>query len=209
MREPEALPRRAPRVTTESLDPMTFSKDLTALIPQMRAFARGLCRDMTAAEDLAQDGLLRAWTAQASYRPGTNLKAWVFTIMRNQFYSERRVAWRNVALDQQMAEETLVAISNPSATLELDELRRAMLLLPDEQREAVILVGAAGCSYEEASVMCDCPVGTVKSRASRGRRQLGRILAGVVVPKDALRPSSAMADILAQCERAGALPLAA
>lgn len=188
---------------------MTFSKDLTALIPQMRAFARGLCRDMTAAEDLAQDGLLRAWTAQASYRSGTNLKAWVFTIMRNQSYSERRVAWRNVALDQQMAEETLVAISNPTATLELDELRRAMLLLPDEQREAVILIGAAGCSYEEASAMCDCPVGTVKSRASRGRRQLGRILAGAVVPKDALRPSSAMADILAQCESAGALPLAA
>lgn len=188
---------------------MTFSTDLTALIPQMRAFARGLCRDMTAAEDLAQDGLLRAWTAQASYRPGTNLKAWVLTIMRNQFYSERRVAWRNVALDQRMAEETLVAISNPSATLELDELRRAMLLLPDEQREAVILIGAAGCSYEEASTTCGCPVGTVKSRVSRGRHHLGRILAGAVVPKDALRPSSAMADILAQCESAGALPLAA
>ena len=201
---------QAPRVTTESLEPMTFSKDLTALIPHMRAFARGLCGDMTAAEDLAQDGLLRAWTAQASYQPGTNLKAWVFTIMRNQFYSERRRAWRNVALDQQMAEETLIAVSNPVATIELDELRRAMLLLPDEQREALVLIGAAGCSYEEASEMCDCPVGTVKSRVSRARRHIGRIMAGEVVPKDSLRPSAAMADILAQCERAGgALPLAA
>ena len=189
---------------------MTFSSDLTALIPHMRAFARGLCGDMTTAEDLAQDGLLRAWTAQASYQPGTNLKAWVFTIMRNQFYSEHRRAWRNVALDQQMAEETLVAVSNPSATLELDELRRAMLLLPDEQREALVLVGAAGCSYEEAAEMCACPVGTMKSRVSRARRHIGRIMVAAVVPKDSLRPSAAMADIFLQCERAGrALPLAA
>ncbi len=85
-----------------------------------------------------------------------------------------------------------------------------MPLLPDEQREALVLVGAAGCSYEEASEMCDCPVGTVKSRVSRARRHIGRIIAGPVVPKDSLRPSAAMADILAQCERAGgALPLAA
>jgi RNA polymerase sigma-70 factor (ECF subfamily) len=190
---------------------MTFSKDLTALIPHMRAFARGLCGDMTAAEDLAQDGLLRAWTAQASYQPGTNLKAWVFTIIRNQFYSERRRAWRNVALDQQMAEETLIAVSNATATLELDEVRRAMLLLPDDQREALVLVGAAGCSYEEVSEMCDCPVGTVKSRVSRARRHIDRIIAGgAVVPRDALRPSAAMADILGQYSRArGALPLAA
>lgn len=189
---------------------MTFSKDLTALIPHMRAFARGLCGDMTAAEDLAQDGLLKAWTAQASYQPGTNLKAWVFTIMRNQFYSERRRAWRNVALDQQMAEETLIAVSNPVATIELDELRRAMLLLPDEQREALVLVGAAGCSYEEAGEMCGCPVGTVKSRVSRARRHIGRIMDGANVPRDATRPSAALADIMTQCARAaGPAPLAA
>jgi RNA polymerase sigma-70 factor (ECF subfamily) len=207
----------ASSATTESLDPMTldqsrgvtFAKDLTALIPHMRAFARGLCGDMTAGEDLAQDGLLRAWTAQAQYQAGTNLKGWVFTIMRNQFYSERRRGWRNVALDQEVAEQTLVAVTNPAAVLELDELRRAMLLLPDEQRAALVLVGAAGCSYEEAAEISDCPVGTVKSRVCRARRHIDRILAAGVVPRDSMRPSAAMGDIFLQCGRAAALPLAA
>jgi RNA polymerase sigma-70 factor (ECF subfamily) len=165
---------------------------------------------MTAAEDLAQESLLRAWAAQASYHAGTNLKAWVFTIMRNQFYSEGRRAWRNVSLNQQVAEETLVAVSNPTGVIELDELRRAMLLLPDDQREALILIGAAGCSYEEVSAMCACPIGTVKSRVSRARRRIDRIMAAGLAPKDPMRPSAAMADILSQCERAArVLPLAA
>ncbi|TAJ74735.1 MAG: sigma-70 family RNA polymerase sigma factor [Phenylobacterium sp.] len=196
-------------MTLDQTPAATFSRELTALVPHMRAFARGLCGDRTAAEDLAQDGLLRAWTARSRYQPGTNLKAWVFTIMRNQFYSERRRAWRNVAFDQQVVEQTLIAVANPTAVLELDELRRAMLLLPDEQREALVLVGAAGCSYEEAAEMCGCPVGTVKSRVSRARRHIDRIMAEAAVPKDSIRPSAAMADILSQCERAGGLPLAA
>ena len=186
-----------------------FTRDLTALIPHMRAFARGLCGDMTEAEDLAQEGLIRAWSAQASYRNGTNLKAWVFTIIRNQFYTDRRRSWRNVALDQQMAEQTLVAIADPIATLELDDVRRAMLLLPDTHREALILIGAAGWSYEEAARICECPVGTIKSRVSRARTRLAEIMAGGVFPRDAMRPSAAMADIFSQCERVGDQALAA
>jgi RNA polymerase sigma-70 factor, ECF subfamily len=186
-----------------------FTRDLTALIPHMRAFARGLCGDMTAAEDLAQEALAKAWSARNSYQPGTNLKGWVFTILRNQFYSEKRRSWRNIALDQQKAEQTLVAIADPTATLWLDDVRRAMQLLPDGHREALVLIGAAGCSYEEAARMCGCPVGTVKSRVSRARGQLAEILAGKTLPKDAVRPSAAMADIFTQCERAGGLPLAA
>lgn len=186
-----------------------FTRDLTALIPHMRAFARGLCGDMTAAEDLAQEGLLKAWSAQASYRNGTNLKAWVFTIIRNQFYTDKRRSWRNVALDQQMAEQTLVAVANPIATLELDDVRRAMLLLPDAHREALILIGAAGWSYEEAAVICECPIGTIKSRVSRARARLAEIMAEVAVPKDSVRPSAAMADIFSQCARAGGQALAA
>lgn len=186
-----------------------FTRDLTALIPHMRAFARGLCGDMTAAEDLAQDALARAWSARASYQPGTNLKGWVFTILRNQFYSEKRRSWRDIALDQQRAEQTLVAIADPIATLWLDDVRRAMQLLPDKHREALVLIGAAGCSYEEAARMCGCPVGTVKSRVSRARAQLAEVLAGDAIPRDAILPSAAMADIFLQCERAGSLPLAA
>ena len=186
-----------------------FARELTALIPHMRAFARGLCGDMTAAEDLAQEALVKAWSAQASFQPGTNLKAWVFTILRNQFYSGKRKSWRDVALDQQMAEQTLVAIADPTSTLRLDELRRALLLLPAKHREALILIGAAGCSYEEVSQMCGCPVGTVKSRVSRARTQLAVILSEGVVPKDGMQPGAAMADIFLQCGRAGRLALAA
>lgn len=186
-----------------------FTRDLTALIPRMRAFARGLCGDITSADDLAQDALLKAWSAHASYQSGTNLKAWVFTIIRNEFYSGKRKSWRNVALDREVAEATLVAVDSPTATIELDELRRAMGLLADESREALLLVGAAGCSYEEASQMCGCPIGTVKSRVSRARAHLAQIMADMAIPRDSIRPSAAMADILAQCALARRLPLAA
>ena len=183
-------------------DRSDFTRDLTALIPRMRAFARGMCGDPTAADDLAQEGMLRAWSARASYLPGTNLKAWVFTIMRNQFYSEKRRSWRNVALDQEMAEQTLVAVSDPRATIELDELRRAMGRLPEEQREALILIGAAGFSYEEVAEMCGRAVGTIKSRVSRARDALALIFAEASFPRDDLRPSDAAACIYAQCDRA-------
>lgn len=194
---------------TFDLEGDRFSRDITALIPHLRAFARGLCGDMTTAEDLAQEALAKAWSARASYQPGTNLKGWLFTILRNQFYSEKRRSWREIPLDQEKAEGTLVATADPTAALWLDDVRRAMQLLPDGHREALVLIGAAGCSYEEAARMCGCPVGTVKSRVSRARTQLAEILAGPAIPRDAIRPSAAMADIFAQCERATGLRLAA
>jgi len=197
-------------MTHDLTDRGEFTRQLTALIPRMRAFARGVCGDPTAADDLAQEGLLRAWAARASYQPGTNLKAWVFTIMRNQFFSEKRRSWRNVSLSQEMAEETLVAVSDPRATIELDELRRAMMMLPEDQREALILIGAAGFSYEEVAQMCGCAIGTVKSRVSRARDGLALILAEGTLPKDRIRPSDATASIFSRCERAcGKVPLAA
>ncbi|HEX7946922.1 MAG TPA: sigma-70 family RNA polymerase sigma factor [Phenylobacterium sp.] len=196
-------------MTLDPRDEAAFQRDLTALIPRMRAFARGMCHDATAADDLAQEGLLKAWTARGSYQPGTNLKAWVFMIMRNAFYSEKRRSWRSVPLEQDMAERK-VAVSDPGAAIELDELRRALLLLPDEQREALILIGAGGWSYEEVAEMCGCAVGTIKSRVSRARDRLALIFAEAAIPKDDIRPTGAMADILAQCQRAaGGLRLAA
>jgi RNA polymerase sigma-70 factor (ECF subfamily) len=205
--------------STKAVIPMTldhacgeaFQRELTALIPKLRGFARVMCGDAVAGDDLAQEGLLKAWTARASYQPGTNLKAWVFMIMRNQFYSEKRRSWRNVALDPEVAEQTLVATSNATATIELDELRRAMLRLPDEQREALILIGAGGCSYEEVAQMTGCAIGTIKSRVSRARDRLALIFADAALPSDEIRPSDAMANILAQYQRAaaGRLPLAA
>jgi len=196
-----------------SLDPTpdeTLRRDLTGLIPRIRAFARTMCGSATEGDDLAQESLMKAWAARASYQPGTNLKAWVFMIMRNQFYSEKRRSWRNVPLDQEMAEQTLVANANPSAAIELDELRRAMLSLPPEQREALILIGAGGCSYEEVAAMCACAVGTIKSRVSRARDRLALIFAEASIVRDDIRPSGAMADIMAQYQRARRdVPLAA
>jgi RNA polymerase sigma-70 factor (ECF subfamily) len=178
-----------------------FRSELTALIPYMRAFARTLCRDPSEAEDLAQEALAKAWAARASYAPGTNLKAWTFLILRNHFYSQKRRSWRSSALDPEVAEQTLVAITNPDGGLELDELRRALAMLPDEQREALILVGAGGLSYDEVAEISGVPVGTVKSRVSRARDRLALIFAEGRLAEDGQSPGQAMSDILRQFDR--------
>ena len=177
-----------------------FKTELTALIPQMRAFARSLCRDATAADDLAQDALLKAWNNRASFEPGTNMKAWTFMILRNQFYSDKRRSWRSSQLDPEVAERTLEAASNPIASLELDEVRRALACLPDDQREALILIGAGGLSYEEVSEICGCAIGTIKSRVSRARDRLSTIIENGSYGQDDILPSSAMATIIAELD---------
>lgn len=153
-----------------------FRDQLVSVIPHLRAFARSLCKDPTQADDLAQEALAKAWKARDSFEPGTSLKAWTFMILRNQFYSEKRRSWRTTSLDAEVAENTLVASDNPSAPMELLELRAALNKLPDDQREALILVGAGGMAYEEAAQVCQCAVGTIKSRVSRARRALEVIL---------------------------------
>ena len=178
-----------------------FKTELTALIPQMRAFARSLCRDATAADDLAQDALLKAWNNRASYEPGTNMKAWTFMILRNQFYSEKRRSWRQSQLDQEAAERTLVAVDDPEAPVALDELRQALKTLPEEQREALILVGAGGFAYEEAAAICNCAVGTVKSRVSRARKALQATLERGGYARDGQAAGDAMRAILGEADR--------
>ena len=178
-----------------------FRGELVALIPQLRAFARTLCGDPTAADDLAQDAMLKAWDARASYEMGTNMKAWTFMILRNQFYSERRRSWRQSQLDQEVAERTLVAVDDPEAPVALDELRQGLAMLPAEQREALVLVGAGGFAYEEAAAICDCAVGTVKSRVSRARKALQDILERGDYRREGASAGEAMAKILADAER--------
>lgn len=177
-----------------------FKTELTGLIPQMRAFARSLCRDAAAADDLAQDALLKAWNNRSSYRAGTNMKAWTFMILRNQFYSDKRRSWRSTQLDPEVAERTLVAVSNPIASLELDEVRRALAKLPEDQREALILIGAGGLSYEEVSEICGCAIGTIKSRVSRARDRLGALLEDGAYDQDDTLPSNAMGNLIAQLD---------
>ena len=191
------------RPSRPSSDDEGFKLELVRLIPHLRAFARTLCGDPTAADDLAQDAMMKAWDARASFQMGTNMKAWTFMILRNQFYSDKRRSWRSTQLDPETAERTLVAVSNPIATLELDEVRRALAMLPDDQREALIMIGAGGLSYEEVADICGAAIGTIKSRVSRARDRLALILAEAALPIDDIRPSGAMADILSQCDRAG------
>ena len=184
----------------ETTDEADFKAELIALIPHMRAFARSLCTNPAEAEDLAQDALAKAWASRAGFTMGTNLKAWTFMIVRNQFYSDKRRSWRSSQLDPETAERTLVAVGDPSSNLELDELRRALAMLPDDQREALILIGAGGLSYEEASEICGVAIGTVKSRVSRARDRLALIFADGAIPMDNIRPDAAMAAIMGQIE---------
>jgi RNA polymerase sigma-70 factor (ECF subfamily) len=192
---------RDPAPATEAERDRAFRDELIALIPQLRAFARTLTGDPTAADDLAQDAMMKAWDARESFSLGTNMKAWTFMILRNQFYSEKRRSWRQSQLDQEAAERTLVAADDPSAPVALDELRQGLGMLPPEQREALILVGAGGFAYDEAAAICGCAVGTVKSRVSRARRALHEILESGDYDRDGKAAGDAMGSILAQAER--------
>jgi len=188
-------------MTNPANDDTDFKSELIALIPQMRAFARSLCGNAAEADDLSQEGLAKAWACRSRYTPGTNLKAWAFMILRNQFYSDKRRSWRSTSLDPEVAERTLVATSSVEGTLELEELRRAMAMLSDDQREALILIGAAGFSYEEVAQTCGVAIGTIKSRVSRARDRLALIYAEGVIAEDNRLPSVAMTAILHQIDQ--------
>jgi RNA polymerase sigma-70 factor, ECF subfamily len=192
---------RAPREARTPERDRAFQGELVKLIPHLRAFARTLTGDPTAADYLAQDAMIKAWDARESFQIGTNMKAWTFMILRNQFYSEKRRSWRQIQLDQEAAERTLVAIDNPADPIALDELRLGLKMLPPEQREALILVGAGGFAYEEAAAICNCAVGTVKSRVSRARRALQALLDDGAYDRDGGGASDAMFQILAESER--------
>ncbi len=172
-----------------------FQTELIGLLPHMRAFARSLTGNAAEADDLAQDATLSAWRARASFSIGSNMKAWTFRILRNQFFSDRRRSWRMEPLDPDVAERTLVAADDPSATLDVSDMRRAMTQLPDEQREALILIAAAGLSYEEAAGICQTAIGTIKSRVSRARAALQIILARGDLGDADVPPSEAAAAI--------------
>jgi RNA polymerase sigma-70 factor (ECF subfamily) len=180
-----------------------FKAGLIELIPFLRAFARSLCGNPEMADDLAQETLVKAWQARAMFAPGTNLKAWLFTILRNQFYSDRRRAWRQAPWDQDAAERIPGSAGEQTWAAELSDTARALTSLSDEQREALILVGAGGFSYEDAAAICHCAVGTVKSRVARARKTLIAILEG----EDPLPPAShpaegdAANEIMAQLDR--------
>ncbi|MEQ1495419.1 MAG: sigma-70 family RNA polymerase sigma factor [Novosphingobium sp.] len=146
-----------------------FRDQLVALIPALRSFARGLCGTRDLADDMAQDAMLRGWAARASFTPGTNFRAWMFMILRNQFYTTIRKARRTTSLDPEVAERTLVTAPEQQHHIHLADVAKALQELPTEQREVLLLIGANGLSYEEAAEVIGCAIGTIKSRLARGR----------------------------------------
>lgn len=150
------------------------SNALIAILPDMRAFARSLTKERILADDLVQDATLRALTSAHLYTPGTNFKAWVFTIIRNCFYNDLRLRRRLTALPESLPDSG--EQGGQDAPLELCDFRRAFWQLSYEHREALILIGPSGMSYEEAAAVCGCAVGTIKSRVCRARIELRRIV---------------------------------
>ncbi len=152
------------------------SSELLSHVSHLRAFAISLCGDRDYGDDLVQETLLKALSHLDSFTPGTNLRSWLFTILRNTYFTDRRRARHEVR-----DEDSVMAgvRSDPPAQepqLDMRDLQRALLCLSDEQREALILVGAAGFSYEEAAEICGCCSGTIKSRVNRARTKLSEIL---------------------------------
>lgn len=178
----------------------TFQQDMVAQIPYLRAFARAVCHQHELAEDIAQETLIKAWRARGRFEPGTNLKAWLFTILRNEFHSHMRRAWRQTQWDE-IKGDRIAAASDPQVwSVEISDTANALRALPDTQREAVVLVAAGGFSYEEAGKICGTPVGTIKSRVARGRAALIGMLDGdqKIAQSPTVRMSGGSNDILAQ-----------
>jgi RNA polymerase sigma-70 factor, ECF subfamily len=149
---------------------------MMAAIPSLNRFAISLCRDVNFANDLVQETLLRALISLESFEPGTNMSAWLFTILRNQFYSEYRKRRFEVEDIDGFYAGQLASLPEQMGCLDIDELLRVFKWLPVKQRDAIVLVGVLGFSYMDAALICGCSIGTIKSRLSRARRLLGEIL---------------------------------
>lgn len=163
---------------TCSGDGPSFADQMVASLPMLRAFARSLCRQRDMADDLVQEAMMRAWSSRHTFQPGSSFRAWVFTILRNQFYSAVRKNNRHATWEPEAAERILVQQPEQEARLHLEDVQGALRQLPREQREMLLMIAGAGLSYEEAALAADCKIGTVKSRINRGRAAIRAIVDG-------------------------------
>ena len=154
----------------------TFKRELLTVLPSLRAFAISLVGRHDQADDIVQDTIMKAWAKQEQFEMGTNMKAWLFTILRNELYSKLRKRGREVQDSEGLFTENLAQHPSQYGSLDMQDFRKALEKLPEEQREAIILVGASGFSYEEAADICGCALGTIKSRVNRARQKLQEIL---------------------------------
>jgi RNA polymerase sigma factor (sigma-70 family) len=163
------------RARGEAIEP-EFRDGLLSAVPSLRAFALSLTSNPARSDDLVQDTLLKGWQHRARFQPGTNLNAWLFTILRNIFYSDHRKRVREVEDQDGSYAARLATAPHQGDRLDVEDLQSALAKLPPDQREALVLVGAEGVSYEEAATIMGCKVGTVKSRVSRARGRLAELL---------------------------------
>jgi RNA polymerase sigma-70 factor, ECF subfamily len=161
----------------ENTENAGIKADLVSAIPALRAFAVSLCGNPDRADDLVQETLVKAWVGLRSFEQGTNLTAWLFTILRNIYYSDYRKRRREAADPDGAMAAKLVAPAAQPGHMDFLDFRAALQKLPPDQREALILIGASGMSYDEAAAICNCAPGTMKSRVNRARNRLAEMLA--------------------------------
>ena len=159
-----------------------FKAQLAQVIPHLRAFGRSVSGSRDLADDLVQETLMKAWAARARFQAGTNMRAWTFIILRNLYLSQMRRSRFRGEWDDLVADRILAAPAGQDKQVELGDMQRALMHLPQPQREALILIGAGGFAYEEAAEICGVAVGTIKSRVARGRVALEALLTNGTLP---------------------------
>jgi RNA polymerase sigma-70 factor (ECF subfamily) len=179
--------------------PQAFKAELIELLPSLRAFARSLAHNAAQADDLVQDTLVKALANVDRFEPGTNLRAWLFTILRNHYYSQLRKSKREIEDAEGRHAARIAVRPEQDGSVDLEDFKVAFAQLAPDHREVLSLVGASGCSYEEAASICGCAVGTIKSRVNRARRKLSDILGldeeesgGVVPEADTLQENASV-----------------
>jgi RNA polymerase sigma-70 factor (ECF subfamily) len=177
-----------------------FEAELVEHMPLLRVYALSLSGRRDFAEDLAQEALAKAWSARGSFTPGSNLKAWLYVILRNEYYTRQRRSWRQAPWEPALGEMIAAPHGQQQWAVELSDLACAIRGLSESQREALILVGVGGFSHDDAAALSKTPVGTVKSRVGRARKALKRMLDGDTSLPIKSRPATgdAMNEILAQ-----------
>lgn len=154
----------------------TFQTELVAAIPNLRAFAISLCGNVQTANDLVQETMLKAWANRHRFETGSNFKAWLFTILRNSYFSDFRRGKREVRDEDGIAAASMSSPAEQPGHMDMIDFQRNLAKLSEDQKEALILVGAEGFSYEEAAEICGCAVGTIKSRVNRARARLVELM---------------------------------
>jgi RNA polymerase sigma-70 factor (ECF subfamily) len=168
------MTKAAGEINTVQEPSTSFQNELVALLPQLRAFARSLCGHREQADDLVQEAVARAWRARPSFIPGTSMRAWTFTILRNAYFSDLRRQKRQDSLSAEAVHDWVMP--EQEGRIHISDVERALTQLSPERRAALLLVSMGDFSYAEAADICECPIGTLRSRVSRARRELEAIL---------------------------------